>query len=151
MQIRIKKLHPDAVIPSYSAIGDAGMDLVATSATISDDGLYIEYGTGVSIEIPEGYVGLLFARSSVSKTSLILANHVGVVDSGYRGEIKLRFKDLLMSQNENGELFGSELAYEVGNKIGQIMILPYPQIEFVESLDLSDTVRGEGGFGSTGK
>jgi dUTP pyrophosphatase len=151
MQIRIKKLHPDAVIPSYSAIGDAGMDLVATSATISDDGLYIEYGTGISIEIPEGYVGLLFARSSVSKTSLILANHVGVVDSGYRGEIKLRFKDLLMSQNENGELFGSELAYEVGNKIGQIMILPYPQIEFVESLDLSDTVRGEGGFGSTGK
>jgi dUTP pyrophosphatase len=151
MQIRIKKLHPDAVIPSYSAIGDAGMDLVATSATISAGGLYIEYGTGISIEIPEGYVGLLFARSSVSKTSLILANHVGVVDSGYRGEIKLRFKDLLMSQNENGELFGSELAYEVGNKIGQIMILPYPQIEFVESLDLSDTVRGEGGFGSTGK
>jgi len=151
MQIRIKKLHPDAVIPSYSAIGDAGMDLVATSAAISPDGLYIEYGTGVSIEIPEGYVGLLFARSSISKTPLILANHVGVVDSGYRGEIKLRFKDLLMSQTENGELFGSELSYEVGNKIGQIMILPYPQIEFVESLELSDTVRGEGGFGSTGK
>ncbi len=151
MQIRIKKLHPDAVIPSYSAIGDAGMDLVATSAAISPDGLYIEYGTGISIEIPEGYVGLLFARSSISKTPLILANHVGVVDSGYRGEIKLRFKDLLMSQTENGELFGSELSYEVGNKIGQIMILPYPQIEFVESLELSDTVRGEGGFGSTGK
>jgi len=155
MQIRIKKLHPDAVIPSYSAIGDAGMDLVATSATISSGGLYIEYGTGISIEIPEGYVGLLFARSSVSKTSLILANHVGVVDSGYRGEIKLRFKDTQMrktvTKDQYWGWFAGETAYEVGNKIGQIMILPYPQIEFVESLDLSDTVRGEGGFGSTGK
>ena len=155
MQIRIKKLHPDAVIPSYSAIGDAGMDLVATSATISAGGLYIEYGTGISIEIPEGYVGLLFARSSVSKTSLILANHVGVVDSGYRGEIKLRFKDTQMQKTATKDQlwgwFAGETAYEVGNKIGQIMILPYPQIEFVESLDLSDTMRGEGGFGSTGK
>ena len=155
MEVKIKKLHPDAVIPSYSAIGDAGMDLVATSATISAGGLYIEYGTGISIEIPEGYVGLLFARSSVSKTSLILANHVGVVDSGYRGEIKLRFKVTQMrktvTKDQYWGWFAGETAYEVGNKIGQIMILPYPQIEFVESLDLSDTVRGEGGFGSTGK
>jgi dUTP pyrophosphatase len=151
MEVKIKKLHPDAIIPAYSKSGDAGMDMVATSAQISEDGLYIEYGTGLSIEIPDGYVGLLFARSSISKTPLVLANHVGVVDSGYRGEIKFRFKDLLINQNENGELFGSELAYEVGNKIGQIMILPYPQIEFVESEELSDTSRGEGGFGSTGK
>lgn len=151
MEVKIKKLHPDAIIPAYSKSGDAGMDMVAVTADISADGLYIEYGTGLAIEIPDGYVGLLFARSSISKTPLILANHVGVVDSGYRGEIKFRFKDLLMSQNENGELFGSELAYEVGNKIGQIMILPYPQIEFVESEELSDTSRGEGGFGSTGK
>jgi dUTP pyrophosphatase len=151
MQVRIKKLHPDAVIPSYSAIGDAAMDLVATSAQICEGGLYIEYGTGLSIEIPEGYVGLLFARSSISKTRLILANHVGVIDSGYRGEIKFRFKDLAMRQHGNEKVFASELAYEVGNKIGQIIILPYPQIELVESDELSDSERGDGGFGSTGK
>jgi dUTP pyrophosphatase len=103
MEVKIKKLHPDATIPAYSKSGDAGMDMVATSAQISEDGLYIEYGTGLSIEIPDGYVGLLFARSSISKTPLVLANHVGVVDSGYRGEIKFRFKDLLINQNENGE------------------------------------------------
>jgi len=130
MQVKVKKLHPNAVIPSYSATGDAGMDMVAISAEIAEDGSYIEYGTGIAIEIPAGYVGLLFARSSISKTSLILANHVGVVDSGW---------------------FAGETAYEVGNKIGQLMILPYPQIELIDSDELSDTSRGEGGFGSTGK
>ena len=96
MKVKIKKLDNAAVIPSYATNGDAGLDLTAVSCQIDQSGLFIEYGTGLAVEIPEGYVGLLFPRSSVSKTTLILANHVGVVDSGYRGEIKFRFKDLVM-------------------------------------------------------
>ena len=154
MQVLIKKLHPNAVIPSYAKAGDAGMDMVAISATIAENGEYVEYGTGIAVEIPEGYVGLIFARSSISKTSLILANHVGVVDSGYRGEIKFRFKDTDMRYVYRGTtktFYCGETAYEVGNKIGQLVILPYPQIQWSETDELSDTNRGEGGFGSSGK
>jgi dUTP pyrophosphatase len=155
MQVLIKKLHPDAVIPSYAKAGDAGMDMVAISAEIAPDGSYIEYGTGIAVEVPEGHVGLIFARSSISKTSLILANHVGVVDSGYRGEIKFRFKDTEMKKSMRLEnkwgYYASETAYEVGNKIGQLVILPYPQIQWSETDELSDTNRGDGGFGSSGK
>ena len=151
MQVRVKKLHPDAVIPSYAKAGDAGMDMVAIDSTISEDGLYVEYGTGIAVEVPEGYVGLIFPRSSVSKTTMILSNHVGVIDSGYRGEIKFRFKDLNMQQDFDGSWYCDETVYEVGNKIGQLVILPYPQIELVEATELSDTDRGEGGFGSSGK
>ena len=152
MQVRIKKLHPNAVIPSYAKAGDAGMDMVAISADISKNGEYVEYGTGIAVEIPEGYVGLIFARSSISKTSLILANHVGVVDSGYRGEIKFRFKDTDMRYNDYSQLYYcGETVYEVGNKIGQLVIVPYPQIEWSETDELSDSNRGNGGFGSTGK
>jgi len=152
MQVLIKKLHPNAVIPSYAKAGDAGMDMVAISATIAENGEYVEYGTGISVEIPEGHVGLIFARSSISKTSLILSNHVGVVDSGYRGEIKFRFKDTEMQYNAYSEIYYcGETAYEVGDKIGQLVILPYPQIEWSETDELSDSNRGDGGFGSTGK
>lgn len=151
MEIKIKKLQEDAVIPSYASAGDAGMDLTAVNAIIAENGEYIEYGTGLSIEIPEGYVGLLFPRSSVSKTTLTLANSVGVIDSGYRGEIKLRFKDSELKKYSDGEWYASETAYEVGYKVGQLIILPYPKIEFVETEELVETERGEGGFGSTGK
>lgn len=150
MQVRVKKLHPDAVIPSYANAGDAGMDMVAISSKISDDGLYVEYGTGIAVEIPAGYVGLLFARSSISKTTMVLANHVGVIDSGYRGEIKFRFKDLGISLDQE-KWYCDETAYEVGHKIGQLMILPIPTIELTEVTQLDDTDRGSGGFGSTGK
>ena len=92
MKIKIKKIHKNAVIPSYTTTGDAGLDLICISKEIKSQ--YIEYDTGLSMEIPTGYVGLLFSRSSVSKTSHILANGVGVVDSGYRGSIKLRYKKL---------------------------------------------------------
>ena len=103
MKVKIKKLHPDAVIPSYAKPGDAGMDLTAISKRVEtgsdENGEYIEYGTGLAIEIPEGHVGLVFPRSSVSKKDLFLANAVGVIDSGYRGEVKLRFKLLEYSSN----------------------------------------------------
>ena len=142
MEVKIKKLHPDAVIPVYSKPGDAGLDLTATSI---DDDLYgnIIYGTGLAIEIPEGYVGLLYPRSSNSKTDLYLTNHVGVVDSGYRGEIMFKFRPVNGIENA--------YIYAVGDRIGQLIIMPYPSIKFIETEELSDSDRGDGGFGSTGK
>jgi dUTP pyrophosphatase len=142
MQVRVKKLHPDAVVPQYAVQGDAGLDLTAISATKDDYGNVI-YGTGLSIEIPQGYVGLIFPRSSNSKTDLYLTNHVGVIDSGYRGEIIFKFRPI------NGLL--NAKVHHKGDRIGQLIIIPYPQIELVESDELSDSQRGEGGFGSTGK
>lgn len=145
MDVKICKLSEDAVIPTYAHPGDAGMDVVATSVNITDD--YIEYGTGLSFEVPEGYCMLIFPRSSNSKKDLILANSVGVLDSTYRGELKLRFKKCYQPV-----IYGlvARTVYDVGDKVGQIMILPYPQINFTEVDSLSETERGDGGFGSTG-
>ena len=140
-KVKIKRLHKDAVIPSYSRQGDAGMDLVATSK-FYDDFDNVCYGTGLAIEIPEGHVGLLFPRSSISKTDLTLRNSVGVIDSNYRGEIVLKFNNILMSSCE---------PYNVKERIGQLIIMPYPTIEFKEVEELSTTERGAQGFGSTGK
>ena len=142
MQVKIKKLSPEAVIPTYAKEGDAGMDLVATSMKF--DGTQITYGTGLAIEIPEGFVGLVFPRSSIRKTDLSLSNSVGVIDSGYRGEIQATFNQKALSKN-------GSLLYGVGDRIMQIIIIPYPPIEFEEVNELNNTERGEGGFGSTGK
>ena len=141
MKVRIKKLNENAVIPSYAKDGDAGMDLVATKI-ISNTTFDVSYGTDLAMEIPKGFVGLVFPRSSIRKYELALSNSVGVIDSGYRGELQATFK------KENGL---DSLAYKVGDRIAQIMIIPYPPIEFEETDELSDTERGEGGFGSTGK
>jgi len=140
MNIKIKKLHEKAVIPSYAKEGDAGLDLTAISEEWNKDNSMVTYDTGIAVEIPIGYVGLLFPRSSVSKTTLNLANSVGVIDSGYRGSIMFKYRYL-----EEG------MVYEVGERIGQLLILPYPKIEFEEVDELSDTNRGDGGFGSSGK
>lgn len=144
MQIKIKKLRPDAVIPKYTKDGDAGLDLTATEIVFESS--YISYKTGLAMEIPAGYVGLLFPRSSNSKKQLLLTNSVGVVDSGYRGEIEFRFKVV-----GNGTTPERPLdIYSVGDRVGQIVIMPYPSIEFTEVDELTDTTRGTGGFGSTG-
>ena len=137
MKVRIKRLHPDAVIPKYAKAGDAGMDL--TAVEMEREWNIVTYKTGLAIEIPEGHVGLLFPRSSVYKTSMVLSNCVGVIDSGYRGEIMLKFRST-----------ESNKAYEVGDRVGQLIILPYPQVEFEEVENLSSTERGSGGYGSTG-
>lgn len=163
MKIKIKKLHSDAVVPSYAKPGDAGMDLTAVSKVYDKDG-NVSYGTGLAFEIPEGYVGLLFPRSSNSKKDLLLSNSVGVLDSGYRGEVSFKFKpaaffggnlETVGIDSETYEetfLSPTDLTeYSVGERIGQIIILPYPQITFQEVEELSTTERGEGGFGSTGK
>ena len=141
MQVRIKKLNENAVIPTYAKVGDAGMDLIATSI-IGDGQFQITYGTGLAMEIPYGFVGLVFPRSSIRKTGLELSNSVGVIDSGYRGEIQATFK------KTNGL---DSIKYKIGDRGAQIIILPYPQVEMVESDVLSDTERGTGGFGSTGQ
>jgi dUTP pyrophosphatase len=141
MQVKIKKINPSAVIPTYAKEGDAGMDLVATSV-ISEDVFQITYGLGIALEIPNGFVGLVFPRSSIRKTDLSLTNCVGVIDSGYRGELQATFR------KHRGV---ASTIYAVGDRVAQIMIIPHPPIEFKEVDELTNTERGEGGFGSTGK
>ena len=147
MKVKIKRLDERAIVPSYSKKGDAGMDL--TAINISKDNVgNITYHTGLAIEIPEGYVGLLFPRSSICKKQQFLTNSVGVLDSGFRGEILAKFKPVMGSYETILELFESN-EYEVNDRVVQLIILPYPQIEFEEVEELSDTERGYGGFGST--
>lgn len=171
MKVKIKKLHKNAVIPQYAKKGDAGLDLTAVEKHYDIHGCVV-YKTGIAVEIPEGYVGLVFPRSSVSKTDLLLANSVGVIDSGYRGEITMKFKPALVfvSQEESFISFEddtfecadgveipwddripiSAIDYKVGERIAQLIIIPYPKIEFVEVEELSETERGKGSYGSTG-
>jgi dUTP pyrophosphatase len=138
--VKVKKLHENAVIPSYSKVGDAGMDLTI-AREIENTTFSVSYGFGIAMEIPYGYVGLVFPRSSVRNQDLLLSNCVGVIDSGYRGELQATFKK---TQGLDS------LKYNVGDRGAQIIILPYPQVFMVESDELSDTDRGTGGFGSTG-
>ena len=140
MKVKIKKLHPNAVKPKYAKESDAGMDLVATEI-ISETPSQITYGTGLAIEIPDGMVGLIFPRSSIRNTGLTLSNSVGVIDAGYRGELQATF-------NKNGV---KDEFYKVGDRVCQIIIVPHPIIQIVEVNELSESSRGIGGFGSTGK
>ncbi len=148
MKVKIKKLDERAVVPSYSKKGDAGLDF--TAVNISKDNVgNITYHTGLAVAIPDGYVGLLFPRSSISKKQQFLTNCVGVIDSGYRGEIMAKFKPVMGTYDTILELFESN-EYQVGDRIVQMIIIPYPQIEFEEVAELSETERGYGGFGHTG-
>jgi dUTP pyrophosphatase len=146
MKVNIKKLHPNAIIPKYAKSGDAGMDLHITEIEENDRYGNIVYKTGLAMEIPDGHVGLIYARSSISKTPYMLRNHVGVIDSGYRGEIVLKF----IFPSTEAKIRYPRLTYNVGDRVGQIIIMPYPKIEFNEVQELSETERGTGGFGSTG-
>lgn len=145
MEVKLKRLAEEAVIPTYAKPGDAGMDLTAISVEFDASNDNYIYHTGIAVEIPEGYVGLLFPRSSNCKTNAYMTNHVGVIDSGYRGEIMLTYK------NRSGNNTFADKPYSVGDRVGQIIIMPYPQIHFVEVTELSETERGTGGHGSTGK
>ena len=149
MVIRVKKLHPDAVIPTYAKTGDAGMDLYAVECEMDDHGNFV-YNTGLSFEIPEGYVGLVFPRSSISKTTHTLRNAVGVIDSGYRGSVMLKFRGSNLPTYKANTWGSSKGTYNVGDRIGQIIIMPYPKVEFEEAEELSETERGADSFGSTG-
>tara|TARA_Y100000593_G_scaffold95131_1_gene200504 strand:+ start:44018 stop:44458 length:441 start_codon:yes stop_codon:yes gene_type:complete len=140
LNVKLKKLSGSVVTPSYAREGDAGLDLTATSI-IDENDLFITYGTGVSLEIPEGYVGLLFPRSSIYKTGHVLSNSVGVIDSGYRGEIMMKFYRL-----KNNSWMKQ---YKIGDRIGQLIIMPFPRIEFKLVESLAGSERGSGGYGST--
>ena len=148
MEVKIKKLVEGAIIPSYAKPGDAGLDLTAVSYDYKKDIDCHVYGTGIAVEIPEGYVGLVYPRSSNRKTNAYMTNHVGVIDSGYRGEIMVSFKLRDYKVKEFPYLFKP---YEVGDKIAQLIIVPYPKIEFKVVDELSTTERGTEGHGSTGK
>lgn len=145
MEVKIKKLVENAVIPQYAHDTDAGLDLTAVSLERDDYGNLV-YHTGLAIEIPDGYAGFLFPRSSVSKYDLSLCNCVGVIDSAYRGEIILKFNYLnsIVNCGHDRDIYGK------GDRVAQLIILPYPKIKLVETDELSDSDRGEGGFGSTG-
>ena len=145
MQVKVKKLDPKAVIPTKAHVNDAGFDLYAVSKeeACKLKGGFIEYGTGLSFEIPEGHVGYLFPRSSISKTDMRLANSVGVIDAGYRGEVKFRFK---VPHSKRG----IALEYDTGDRIGQLIIMPIPAVTLLEVEELDDTERGSGAFGSSG-
>lgn len=152
LRVKIKRFVADAEIPRYANPGDAGMDLVAVTRTFDEFG-NIVYGTGLGFEIPEGYVGLVFPRSSNCKKDLFLTNSVGVIDSGYRGEVTLKFKPTDLRCDKWGRINrqNKSFPYEVGERVGQLIIMPYPTIEFKEVAELSDSARGAHGYGSTGK
>ena len=142
MKVLFKKLVPEAKKPKFGKPGDAGADLVATEIIHNTVDNKLVCYTGIAIEIPEGMVGLIFPRSSIRNYDLSMSNSVGVIDSGYRGELQATFKK---TQGLDS------IKYKVGERGAQIIILPYPPIYMTEVPELSDTERGAGGFGSTGK
>ena len=144
MELKFKKLSDKAIMPVRAHKGDAGLDLTVSgiSTEVNEGGeVLIIYHTDLAVEIPEGYVGLLFRRSSIAKKNLTMCNAVGVIDSDYRGEIKVAL-------HNDGEV---SRVVTPAEKIAQLVVVPFLSVSFNEVSELSDTVRGEGGFGSTGK
>ena len=192
LKVKIKKLVPEAVIPAYAKDGDMGMDVTATSVEYDRELDCFVYHTGLAFELPKGYGMLIFPRSSNRKTNCYMANHVGILDSGYRGELLLCYKykdsvlsilssfrsdkfieriannletqdvkrlamaliktsnDIINDDLQLNDFMGNFAPYKVGDRIGQIVIVPYPTVEFEETDTLSESERGAGGHGSTG-
>lgn len=155
--VRFKKLHPNAVEPFRAHPTDAGADLTATSKTYDEYGNVV-YGTGLAIEIPHGYVGMLFPRSSNCKTDLRLTNAVGILDDGYVGEVMFKFRcchsKLSLWQRVKSFFSNKPVTYNnyrVGDRIGQLVIVPIPEVNFIEAENLTETDRGTGGYGSSGR
>lgn len=140
MILKVKKLAPDAVLPSYAHPGDAGLDMYANETVVVAPGQIGKIKSGISVEIPEGYVGLYWDKSGLSNNYGIKVVG-GVVDSGYRGELVMGVINL-----------GSEpYTFEKGHKVLQMLVQRVEKVEIQETESLSDTSRGTGGFGSTGK
>jgi len=140
MKVNFKKLHEKALLPQYAKQGDAGMDLFPVSIETIEGNIVCSFG--FAIEVPEGHVALIFPRSGIYKHSYTMSNSVGVIDSGYRGEVKSIFKKF---QNYTPSF------YNAGQAVAQMIIIPYPTIQPEWADKLSETERGTGGFGSTTK
>lgn len=143
MKIKFKRLDSKAHIPTFGSPYSAGADLYSIEGdTTVEPGTAHLFHTGIALEIPTGYVGLIYARSSLAcKKGLAPSNKVGVIDADYRGEI-------MVSLFNHGN---SPVTLESGERIAQLVITPFLPCEYEEANELSDTVRGEGGFGSTGR
>ena len=140
--VSVKLNHPDAKMPTYSRAEDGALDLTAATVTYdTNEKLYV-YNTGINVVVPSGYVGLIYPRSSISKTGLQLCNSVGVLDSGYVGDILLKFR--VVPGMEYSDI------YKPGDRIGQLMIVPRPKIVLQTIKELPQTERGNKGFGSSG-
>ncbi len=142
IEVKIKKLTDSAIIPTYGSEFSAGADLYSVEHATIQPHKTMLIKTGISLEIPQGFVGLIYARSGISvKRDLAPANKVGVIDSDYRGEI-------LVALHNHGN---DTQTISVGERIAQIVFTPYYKAEFTCSDNLNETRRGENGFGSTGK
>lgn len=143
MKIRFKKLNEAAITPAYGTDYSAGADLYSIDGEVTvAPHATVLFHTGIAVEIPDGYCGLIFARSGLAtKRGLAPANKVGVIDADYRGEI------MVALHNHTD----APVAVSAGERIAQLAILPFLKAEYEEAMELSDTVRGAGGFGSTGR
>ena len=142
MKIRVKKLDERAIIPTYGTEYSAGADLYSIEAVTVEPHKTVLVHTGLALEIPEGYAGLIFARSGLAcKRGLAPANKVGVIDADYRGEI-------MVALHNHTE---APVSIDAGERVAQLAIMPFLKADFELADELSDTVRGAGGFGSTGK
>ena len=143
MRIPVRRLDPDLPIPVYARAGDAGLDLVAAADVDMAPGSRTAIPTGIAVAIPEGYAGFVHARSGRAlREGLALVNAPGLIDSGYRGEIKVIVVNL----------DGVEPIYiKRGDKLAQLVIQPVEYVELLEVDELPESQRGEGGFGSTGR
>lgn len=140
INVKIKKLHTDAIMPTYGSDGAACFDLHCIGSAYVDS--YYVFDTGLAFEIPEGHVMLVFSRSGHGfNNDIRLANCVGVIDHDYRGDVKVKLRC---------DSLRGGLAVKRGDRIAQAMIIPYPKVGFVWAVELSDTDRGACGFGSTG-
>lgn len=143
MELKFKRLNDKAVLPIRAHKSDAGLDLTATDITLEPNDCgqtVVVYHCGLAVEIPEGHVGLLFPRSSIAKKSIFMTNAVGVIDSGYRGEIMAKM---------HVTTDAAPAVYKVGEKFAQLIVMPIPEITVSEVAELSESDRGESGFGSS--
>ena len=140
MIIKFKKLHPDAVIPTKAHSTDAGWDLTAISVEEDRKRDVVTYHTGIAVGLPENHFALLCPRSSVYKHQLQLANGLGIIDQGYHGELIFKFRIVQPHISR----------YTVGERVGQLVVVPMPVLEAEEVDELEETERGDGGFGSSG-
>ncbi len=143
MELAVTKLKEEAVLPSRAHEGDAGLDLYACEAAHIGPGERWSVGTGIALEIPAGHAGLVLPRSGIAREhGISLVNSPGLIDSGYRGEIRV-----LLLNNDPAEIF----RVAAGDRIAQLLITPIALLEPVEATALTESARGEGGFGSSGR